>query len=380
MTNKGNYLKLTPMERALLFSAQSNGKYTVKQTEEKNGFYFTIEAQGIKIKVPFGALLSMNSKTEGIAGICFTSAKNCPSKKIGLCQVPKCAKCYAQSGEARATKKFNNGSRGMDSFLNAELSRIFWDSFAESSELRNKFIEFLESKGIDTIRFNLKGDFQNLEDLSIIYYFAESGFHMVGYTARDDLKECQTLGRHPNVYLNGSNVTYTNRFRVTNNLDDWFYSKYRCLGHCADCMQCYSLRGVEIVCLVHGQGSETALNHYLNRIDLVEKTEEIFGESFESINWRKYKSLIGGYNDYLRRRGINLSFKSSKEAYTWLVKNEGRHLNKEGEPFDLQAVGFGYQIRLQKGLFKGWLFDSVQEAEEFAESEGYSVDWRALED
>ena len=295
--------QLNGLELALKVSTAKNGKYALSNNDLKHGYYFNFRG----LKVPLKALFNMNNKTHGIVGICFESARECPSRKLGLCQLPSDKLCYARSGESRATRKNNeSGERGMDSFFNAVLSGIYWDLFAESSEVRRTLFKYLEAKNIETIRFNLKGDFRDSTDLAVIYHLANNGFNLTGYTARDDLKEeLGTLASHPNIILNGSNLKYTNRFKATSSLREFAEAKYKCLGECQKCRKCYSLRDKEIVCLIHGSGSETTLNNWDNC--------SFLGDLFEcrgvEIENGKAKGLVTNLNALL---GTN--FKSTKEA------------------------------------------------------------------
>lgn len=261
---KGETLETAdPLAVALQVSSQKNGKYHLGARDEANGFFF--EYNGIR--VPFKALLNENGKTEGIVGIAFGTARDCPSRKMGLCQLPNDKLCYARGGELRATRRDNeNGSHGMDSLYNGLLCSAFWDEFAVNGALRVKFMDYLDSKDIETLRFNLKSDFRHETDILCIYHLAKCGYKLTGYTARDDLSEfLEPLGDLENCILNGSNRMYTNRFKATTSIREFVNATYKCRGNCSNCRNCYRLRGEVITVLVHGNGSETALNTAENR-------------------------------------------------------------------------------------------------------------------
>jgi hypothetical protein len=193
----------------------------------------------------------------------------------------------------------------MDSYFNGVLSSVFWDKFAQTPEIRLAFVSFLIEKGIDTIRFNLKGDFRNENDITIIWYLAERGFNLTGYTARDDLAQTlEYLGKHENIILNGSNRCYTNRFRATDSISDYLGAKYRCLGNCSRCRKCYTLRGVEIVVLVHGNGSQTQLNNPINWALLNETVGAWYGVEFTKADSKRAKGLLTCLNKALAVRGF----------------------------------------------------------------------------
>ena len=299
------------LKTALTVSTGKNGKYALSKAEEDKGHYFEFEG----LKVPFKALLTENSKTKGIVGICFISAQDCPSKALGLCQLPSDKLCYACSGECRATRRNNeNGNQGMDSLWNAHLCSEFWDAFAEDGKLRVSFMDYLDDRGIETIRFNLKGDFRDERDILIIYHLAECGFKLTGYTARDDLAPVlEGIANHPNIILNGSNRGYTNHFDATDSLRDYWISGLRCLGSCDSCRKCYSLRNRRIVCLIHGKGSETALNNPKNREFVDFAFSQMGLEKMTDKEYTVAKGLITCINKALANRGASISFKSSKE-------------------------------------------------------------------
>ena len=292
----------SPLYRALKVSgSKKSSLYNLTKGDRERGFYFLFGG----LEVPFRVLLNDNEKTHGIAGICFGTAKDCPSRKLGLCQLPNDALCYARAGERRATRKNNeDGSQGMDSYFNGLLCSAFWDKFESEPAVRVAFMEFLDSKGIDTLRFNLKGDFRHSLDCLAVFHLAQNGYKLTGYTARDDLADCQALGEHPNIILNGSNQKYTNRFRATDSICDYLGAKYKCLGNCSRCRKCYTLRGVEIVVLVHGNGSQTQLNNPINWALLNETVGAWYGVEFTKADTKRAKGLLTCLNKALAVRGF----------------------------------------------------------------------------
>lgn len=298
--------------------AKKSSTYRLDTRAERRGYYFMWEG----IPVPFRVLFDDNNKTDGILGFSFGTAKDCPSNSLGLCQLPSDRVCYAKAGESRATKKNNeDGSRGMDSYFKGVLFSQFWDLFeTHTDQVRSDLIRFLDENGIEELRFNLKGDFRHSLDICAVWHLAELGYRLTGYTARDDMSELlEKLGEHPRIILNGSNRKYTNRFKATTNIKEYLQASHRCIGSCSDCRNCYRLRGVEIVVLVHGSGSDTLLNTPENRkliIDTFRGGVSIFKEE----DFQRAKGLLTCVNKTLEAIGFNgVSFDSRKELLDFIA-------------------------------------------------------------
>ena len=306
-----------PLFRALQVSgSRKSSLYNLSKSDRENGYYFTYYG----LEVPFSAILNENNKTRGIVGIAFGTAKDCPSRFLGLCQLPTDALCYARAGERRATKRDNeNGEKGMDSYYNGLLCSAFWDSFETNPQTRLDFIDYLEAKGIETIRFNLKSDFRHLNDVVAIYSLAQTGFKLTGYTARDDLEELQGLADHPNIILNGSNRMYTNRFKATTSIKEYVEADFPCLGSCSNCGNCYRLRGETITVLIHGNGSNTALNTVENRDYILKWSKNVLPwDVLRDTDFSKAKGLITCINKELKKVGVMLRFKDAKDLANYI--------------------------------------------------------------
>ena len=313
----------SPLFRALQISgAKKSSVYNLTKGDREKGFYFLFGG----LEVPFRAIIQENEKVRGIASVSFGTARDCPSRILGLCQLPTDSLCYARAGEKRATRKNNDeGLQGMDSIYNGLLSSVFWDRFESDSAVRVAFMEFLDSQGIKTLRFNLKGDFRHSLDCLAIFHLAQNGYKLTGYTARDDLSECEELGRHKNIILNGSNRCYTNRFRATDSIAEYLGAKYRCLGNCSKCGKCYTLRGVEIIVLVHGNGSQTQLNNPANW-ELLNETLGVFhGVKFDTKDTKRAKGLLTCVNKALALRELPTfaDFEALKQFLGEYLKNWG---------------------------------------------------------
>ena len=348
LINPVQRIEKTPLGVALEISSRNGGKYTPNKTELENGYFFIVEG----VAVPFRAVLNENGKTEGIAGIGFGTARDCPSRSLGLCQLPEDKFCYALSGEKRATKRENSeGLRGMDSYLNGLLCSEFWNQYKLNPKLRVKFSEYLEYKGIDTIRFNLKGDFRDADDICIIWHLAESeGLSLTGYTARDDLSDLlETIAEHPRIILNGSNRMYTNRFRVTTSLEDYLDAPYRCVGNCSGCRNCYSLRGVEIVVLVHGSGSDTLLNTVGNQKYLINRFYYDMGLEFDEDKFEESKGLLTAINKDFKSFAVDFEgFRNIKEFLNFLESPRFLIYNEFSGSYYIAD-----NFQAERGLFSG---------------------------
>ena len=309
-----------PLYRALRVSGTRKGsKYNLSKGDREKGFYFIYNG----LEVPFKALFNMNAKTDGILGVAFGTAKDCSSRELGLCQLPSDRLCYARSGESRATKRENeNGAKGMDSYYNGLLCSAFWDAYETDTngDLRQSFEDYLIYYGIDILRFNLKGDFRHSLDIAAVYHLAEHGFSLTGYTARDDLAELlHKLAEHPNIILNGSNRMYTNRFKATANIEEFIKAEHRCLGNCSACQNCYRLRGETITVLIHGSGSDTALNNEANREFILRWSREALPwDALRECNFRKAKGFVTCINKELKKMGVMLRFKDAKDLIKYI--------------------------------------------------------------
>ena len=322
--NKNTWYKLSPLFKALITSTNSkSGDYKLKKTDKKHGFYFEYFELNLKIAIPLSAIFQTNDKITGILGIQFISSTDCPSRTLGTCQLPDTALCYGRSGENQSRPKHNgHGLKGMGGELKGTLSSYYWDRFAESSEYRHRFLLYCDYYKIDTLRFNLKGDFRSSQDISIIYYLANTGRFacLTGYTARDDLFEdlITLISDCGAVKLNGSNIKYTNRFFVTAFIEDMVTASHWCLGGCKGCSNCYKLEGQVIYCLLHGSGADTVLNNLKNQEFLANWSRSLYVDILEGVDWSESKGLRTCVNKALERNGHGLRFGSNKELIQYI--------------------------------------------------------------
>ena len=350
--NYNTYLMLTPLFKALIVSTNNNGKYNLKVIDNKNGFFFEYKELNLNIKVPLSAVFGTNDKLKGILAIKWASAIECPSRKRGLCQLNDTSKCYAVVGELQGSKKAPNYLLGMGSYLNSLLCIYYWDLFYNSAEVQKNFFNYCLFYGVNTLRFNLSGDFKSLKDVKILDILASHGLKLTGYTARDDLRRSllKVMNKHDNIILNGSNQMYTNYFKATNNIFEYFNAPLYCRGGCLKngCLNCYKLKNKVITVLIHGSRVGTDLNTPINRA-FISWALNLNGYTVAPEDLNKSKDLF-----YNLKRVIPLN----------TVPNHFKKLNKEGELIwggHSDMINFIYYCIVKNG-FKPEAFKNSLEA------------------
>lgn len=270
--NKNNYYVIPRYIIALIFSNQRGGKYTANKTEIKNGWTFEVNIPHLNIilEIPFKAILKDNDKLKGIKGFNFSTATNCRSHRLGLCQVGNKKDCYAFQGEQRAKNDLNNKKPGqlqMNSRHQISLNILFNDKLKHDPELLKQFIDYLNNK-VPYLRYNVNGDFRTTEDIQLLTTICKDYTGTAyGYTAADDLQgldQLQTVAA-----VNGSNKKYTNKYTCTFSLETYFKSILQgknCLGGCINCMKCGTMKDTEIINLFHKKDSDVILNTWNNRM------------------------------------------------------------------------------------------------------------------
>lgn len=329
--NYNTYLMLTPVFKSLISSYLSkNSKYILSGNDLKHDFYFNYFEGDLFFKVPLTAIFGTNQKIEGILGIAFSTAKDCPSNKRGLCQLPDGELCYAIKGERQGSKKPANYLMGMGSYYNGLLSEYYFKRFYNSSKVRTIFKNYCTYYQVDTLRFNLKGDFKNTKDIKSLEYIAQMGLSLTGYTARDDLRAYlfDLINNNTNIILNGSNIMYNNLFNAVDNIKEYLSAPHQCLGGCLKngCLNCYKLKNIVITVLIHGSGAGVTLNTEANRlfISKVLKTEGLY-ISPEAL--AKSKDLYKKLKAIFKAEGY---YKSVPEAFKKLDKNGNDTFKSQG--------------------------------------------------
>lgn len=165
------------------------------------------------------------------------SAKNCPSRELGLCQVGK--DCYALKAERQYPQVLPYRERQFK--ITQEVSPI---DFAivlikMREKCRNKYITF---------RFNESGDFYNQKQLdwftSVCMYLKAAGIKCYGYTARTDLNLTNLLDMVSVMVSNdkGNWVNKgANRFKMFTK--GQLPPEKICAGDCRICKMCLNFSG-----------------------------------------------------------------------------------------------------------------------------------------
>lgn len=310
--NYNTYLMLTPLFKSLIVSTTTaTSRYNLYKikSEADLGFYFNYIELNLSIKVPIRAVFNDNDKIKGMSALSFSTAKNCPSRSRGYCQLDDTELCYARQGEKQATKKPFKMLYGMDSLKNGELCIYYWNLFKRDAEVRHTLIRYINFKDFKFIRFNLKGDFKDVSDIKALEYIAiNSPARLYGYTARDDLQEplFNMINNHE-VILNGSNMIYNNQFLATDSLYIYLNAPYNCLGECLKCGNCRTRLNTQIIALIHGAGSDTKLKTSYN-IDYL--CELLNGEGLnitpEDLKNIKLSGLLSSLNRWLEINGYRI--------------------------------------------------------------------------
>ena len=144
-----------------------------------------------------------------------TSATDCPSRRLGLCQLSNPADCYALKAERLYKECLPYRRRQADYYQNTTINRVIGDINAIIDQAnRSKHVKAVG--GIRYIRFSESGDFTNqnkirkldLIALAIKYHHPEVQFY--GYSARSDLD----FSRSPHLIVRGSGHDNGNAGRV----------------------------------------------------------------------------------------------------------------------------------------------------------------------
>jgi hypothetical protein len=173
------------------------------------------------------------------------SATECPSMKLGLCQVG--SKCYALKPEIQypAALPYRKAQRRMIKTTSAD--EFAYGLLAHNERCRNK---------MDSFRYNEAGDF---EDQSMVNWFVDTSkifdnesIVSYGYTARTDLDLTEliaTTGVNVSNDSGGWQDRGANRFKTVKRFSG--EADVECGMDCKVCSACSYSRGLLIECEVH---------------------------------------------------------------------------------------------------------------------------------
>lgn len=173
------------------------------------------------------------------------TAKDCPSRALGLCQ---CAsKCYAFKAERQYYKTVPAYRARQEAIAAVYSGEDFAKAILEiNARARTKMSAF---------RFNESGDFQDQTKVdwfvTVCKILSEAGIRCYGYTARTDLDLSGLLEVATVMVSNdlgGWVEKGANRFRA---VEKYNPENINCAGDCRICNVCQVARGKEIEVLIH---------------------------------------------------------------------------------------------------------------------------------
>jgi len=173
------------------------------------------------------------------------SAHDCPSDKLGLCEVSD--KCYAKKAEIQYPDvlPFRKRQRNVFNRCNAEtIASGLLDSSKRSR--KNKMLHF---------RFSEAGDFRSQKDCDkmadICRILSANGVKCYGYTARTDLDLTGLLlfaSVNVSNDLNSWKAKGANRFKA---VEKYTKKNLRCAGSCKICDICSRFKGKTVEVEIH---------------------------------------------------------------------------------------------------------------------------------
>ncbi len=167
-------------------------------------------------------------KTTAIFNI--TPARDCPSQKLGLCQLKDAKKCYALKAERMYKQVIPFRER----------QKLFWENCTI-----DEFVNELNKckKKVTHLRLNESGDFRNQDDVEKANKIAEKlrviGIVTYCYTARKDLD----FSKATTLVVNGSGFMVDNNFSVGYTEDELLEyvgtsKMFVCVQNCSICRIC----------------------------------------------------------------------------------------------------------------------------------------------
>lgn len=169
-----------------------------------------------------------------------TSAVECKSRELGLCQVPN--RCYA----LKAEKQYHH----VVPQFRARQTKM-WDSKSVDDLVKGLKTEIAKHPRVPIkyIRFSEAGDFRTQKDINKLFEIANQIKDIVfyGYTARSDLDFSE---RPKNVIINGSNFLVDNQFTAVPK-DSITDTDIVCGGNCRVCDLCKQKLGINIKAVYH---------------------------------------------------------------------------------------------------------------------------------
>jgi len=172
-----------------------------------------------------------------------TSSTNCPSRPLGLCQIPN--KCYAMKAERYNKRSLPYKQRQTE----------YWDNHTPY-EIAKAFANITERNfkvPIKYIRISESGDFRNQNDvdkaieMAVEMKILKPDILIYCFTARSDL---DFNNRPDNLIINGSAFMLDNSFTVIPKEESGQY-RYQCGGDCRVCDLCKYQNNLDIKVVEH---------------------------------------------------------------------------------------------------------------------------------
>ena len=169
--------------------------------------------------------------TTAIFNLC--SAHDCPSRKLGLCQLSDPSKCYARKAERLYPKCLPFRNR----------QKVYWQS-VEAFDFVWRLVGARQN--ITHLRLNESGDFTTQSDINkaveIAAILSDMGIKTYCYTARSDLN----FSARGHLVVNGSGFMVDNQFTIEHK-----QARYTCPMDCKTCSVCTKTKGLTISVPMH---------------------------------------------------------------------------------------------------------------------------------
>jgi hypothetical protein len=194
----------------------------------------------------------------------FCSARECPSRKLGLCQCPKA--CYADKAERQYGSPLAFRRRQASWWRKATVQDVL--ALADRLEVERARrashpVRMLKTGKMSqrkatakVLRFSEAGDFASQEQINLFAVLADRlihrhGWTVYGYTARTDLDLTPLLKLGVKVNLSHDSNRYaqgTNRFKV---VPEPTGANFVCQGNCRLCGVCRKSVGLTVEVVAH---------------------------------------------------------------------------------------------------------------------------------
>jgi hypothetical protein len=169
-----------------------------------------------------------------------TSATDCPSKRLGLCNIEG-NKCYALKAE-RLYPQVLPYRRAQERIWSYHTAQAIGDELVRIAKRRKR-------TPIRYIRFSEAGDFRNQIDVEkmkrVAQIVGQEGIVVYGYTARHDL---YFNDLPPNMAINGSGFMVSNMFTAVKSVLE---EEIVCPGNCRTCELCKTAKNLDIKVRYH---------------------------------------------------------------------------------------------------------------------------------